>query len=55
MRLLLSVYSPFSDRVGFPLHNIISQFFSVMDILSVDLQFCHIHFENHHNKADIGL
>ena len=36
--LLLSVYSPFSDRVGLPLHNILSLF------LSVDLKFCHIGF-----------
>ena len=31
---ILSVYSPFSNRVALPLHNI---FF-------VDLNFCHIHF-----------
>ena len=30
--VLLSVYSPFSDRVGLPLHNINSPFPSVMDI-----------------------
>ena len=29
---ILSVYSPFSDRVGLPLHNITSPFPSVMDI-----------------------
>ena len=27
--LLLSAYSPFSDRVGFPLHNIMSPFLLV--------------------------
>ena len=41
---ILSVYSPFSDRVGLPLYNILSQFISVMDIFFVDLKFCHIHF-----------
>ena len=30
---ILSVYSPFSDRVGLPLHNIHSPFLSVMDII----------------------
>ena len=35
--LLVSVYSPFSDRVGLPLHNILFQFLSVMDIFFVDL------------------
>ena len=30
--LLLSVYSPFSDRVGLPLHNIPSPFLSVMNM-----------------------
>ena len=33
-RYILSVYSPFSDRVGLPLHNIISLFLHVMDIFS---------------------
>ena len=43
---LLSVYSPFSDRVGLPLHNIHnpSPFTSIMDIFFVDLTFGHIHF-----------
>ena len=35
--------SPFSDRVGLPLHNILSPFIPVMDI-SVDLKVCHVHF-----------
>ena len=35
--------SPFSDRVGLPLHNILSPFIPVMNI-SVDLKFCHVHF-----------
>ena len=42
--LLLSVYSPFSDGVVLPLHNIHSPFLPVMDIFFVDLKFCHIHF-----------
>ena len=42
--LLLSVYSPFSDRVGLPLHNIPSPFLSIMDIFFVDLKFGHIRF-----------
>ena len=42
--ILLSVYSPFSDRVGLPLHNMPSQFPSVMDIFFVDLKFCYIRF-----------
>ena len=43
---ILSVYSPFSDRVGLPLHNIHnpSPFTSIMDIFFVDLKFGHIHF-----------
>ena len=43
---ILSVYSPFSDRVGLPLHNIHipSLFTSTMDIFFVDLKFGHIHF-----------
>ena len=43
---VLSVYSPFSDRVGLPLHNIHipSPFPSIMDIFSVDLKFGHIRF-----------
>ena len=40
---ILSVYSPFSDRVGLPLHNIPSPFISIMDIF-VDLKFGHIRF-----------
>ena len=38
---ILSVYSPFSDRVGLPLHNIHipSPFTSIMDIFFVDLCF----------------
>ena len=45
---ILSVYSPFSDRVGLPLHNIHnpSPFTSIMDIFFVDLKFGHIHFYN---------
>ena len=39
---ILSVHGPFSDRVGLPLHNILSPFLSVMDIFFVDLKFCHI-------------
>ena len=43
---ILSVYSPFSDRVGLPLHNIHipSPFTSIMDIFFVDLKFGHICF-----------
>ena len=43
---MLSVYSPFSDRVGLPLHNthIPSLFTSIMDIFFVDLKFGHIRF-----------
>ena len=43
---ILTVYSPFSDRVGLPLHNIHnpSPFTSIMDIFFVDLKFGHIHF-----------
>ena len=42
---ILSVYSPFSDRVGLPLHNIHipSQFTSIVDIF-VDLKFGNIRF-----------
>ena len=45
-RYILSVYSPFSDRIGLPLHNIHdpSPFTSIMDIFFVDLKFGHIHF-----------
>ena len=38
------VYSPFSDRVGLSLHNILSPFLPLIDIFSVDLKFCHVHF-----------
>ena len=43
---ILSVYSPFSDRVGLPLHNIHipSPFTSIIDIFLVDLKFGHIRF-----------
>ena len=41
---ILSVYSPFSDMVELPLHNILSPFPSVMDIFFVDLKFGHIRF-----------
>ena len=43
---ILSDYSPFSDRVGLPLHNIHipSPFTSIMDIFFVDLKFVHIRF-----------
>ena len=41
---MIILYIPFSDKVGLPLHNIISPFLPVMDILSVDLKFCHIIF-----------
>ena len=43
---ILSVYSPFSDRVGLPLHNIHipSPFTSIMDIFFVNLKFGHIRF-----------
>ena len=36
--IILSVYSPFSDRVGLPSHNILSRF-PVMDIFAGDLKF----------------
>ena len=39
---LLSVYCPFSDRVGLSLHNIPSPFLSVIDIFFVNLKFGHI-------------
>ena len=44
--LLISadLYSPFSDSVGLPLHNILSPFLSVMDIFFIYLKFCHIRF-----------
>ena len=44
--LLVSVYSPFSDRAGLPLHNIHipSLFTAIMDIFFVDLKFDHIRF-----------
>ena len=35
--MLLSVYSPFSGRVGLPLHNILSQFIPVMGVFSINL------------------
>ena len=35
--LLLSVYSPFSDRVGLHLHNIPSPFLPVIYVFSVNL------------------
>ena len=41
---MLSVYSPFCDRVVLPLHNILSPFISVIDMFFVDLKFCHIRF-----------
>ena len=43
---ILSVYSPFSDRVGLPLHNIHipSPFTSIMDIFFADLKFGYIRF-----------
>ena len=43
---ILSVYSPFSDRVGHPLHNIHipSPFPFIMDIFFVDLKVGHIRF-----------
>ena len=43
---ILSVYSPFYDRVGLPLYNIRipSPFTSIMDIFFVDLKFGHICF-----------
>ena len=31
--ILFSVYGPFSDRVGLPLHNIPSPFHPIMDVL----------------------
>ena len=43
--LLLSVYSPFSDRVGLPLHNIPSPLLSVIDIFFVVVRLSvHVHF-----------
>ena len=44
--IYIIVYSPFSDRVGLPLHNIHnpSPFTSIMGIFFVDLKFGHIHF-----------
>ena len=41
---IVSVYSPFSDRVGLSLHIIPSPFLTVMDIFFVDLKFGHICF-----------
>ena len=41
---ILSVYSPFSDKVGLPLYSILCPFLSVMNNFSADLKFCHIHF-----------
>ena len=43
---MLSAYSPFSDRIGLPLHNIHipSPFTSIMDIFFVDLKYGHIRF-----------
>ena len=41
---VLSVYSPFYDRVGLLLHNTISPFLPDMDIFSVDYNFCHVRF-----------
>ena len=41
---ILSVYSPFSDRVGRTFHNILYLFPPVMDIFSVHLMVCHIQF-----------
>ena len=43
---ILSLYYPFSDRVGLPLHNIHipSLFTSIMDIFFVDLKFGHMCF-----------
>ena len=38
--ILLSVYSPFSDRVGLPLHNIPSLFLPVMNVFSVVVVVC---------------
>ena len=43
-RYILSVYSPFSDRVGLTVQNIPSPFLSAMDIFFVDLKFGHIRF-----------
>ena len=40
----LWVYSPFSDRVGLPLHNIPSTCLAVVEIFSVGLKFGHIRF-----------
>ena len=34
--LLLSIYGPFSDRVGLPIHNIISPFHPVIDVISIN-------------------
>ena len=39
---ILSVYNPFSDRVGLPLRNIRTPSLPVMDMFSVDLKFCHV-------------
>ena len=47
LMLLWSVYSPFSDRIGLPVHNTPSPFLSVMDIFFVNLKFCHIRFYTH--------
>ena len=41
---ILSVYSPFSNRVGLPLHKSLSQFLPVIDIFYVDLKFSHVRF-----------
>ena len=41
---ILSVYSPFSDWVGHPLHIILSPLLPVMDIFSIYFKFSHVRF-----------
>ena len=40
----LLFYSPFSERVGLPVHNILSPFLPVMDMFFVDLIVCNVRF-----------
>ena len=44
VQYILSVYSPFSDRVRLSVHNIPSPFLSLMGIFFFDLKFGHICF-----------
>ena len=52
--LLLSVYSPFSDRVGLPLHIIPSPFLSVMVVVVVvDLPLLRVAVEGSDNPVSL--